>query len=158
MIALMMQKIAKVKKLQWQVKHYGQSALLLNNQQKKGSSRHQRSKHLRINPLRVLLLLGPSHHLSIIALLLTPLMTTLIPPKLGFYFAANENLFLYIPPLSTHPQSCLKSLITGEYWRLKDSHPQQLLHRRHLLTELEPILYSTVSFIDNKTYNLPNPK
>jgi len=34
------------------------------------------------------------------------------------------NLYLYIPPISAHPQSCFKGLITGEiirYWKLNSN-------------------------------------
>lgn len=73
------------------------------------------------------------------------------------------NLYLYIPPMSAHPPSCFKGLITGEllrYWRqntnindfmsILSSFIQRLLQRGHNLDTLIPALQTTASLIDNR--------
>jgi len=72
------------------------------------------------------------------------------------------NLYLYIPPLSAHPPSCFKGLISGElsrYWsqNTKDSDFIQitsefiirLCQRGHQLQDLIPLLHTAASNIDN---------
>jgi hypothetical protein len=77
-------------------------------------------------------------------------------------FQKDLNLYLYIPPISAHPTSCFKGLITGElsrYWH-QNSSPEdfinitknfilRLLQRGHLLEELIPTLRSAAANIDN---------
>jgi hypothetical protein len=72
------------------------------------------------------------------------------------------NLYLYIPPLSAHPHSCIKGLITGEilwYWN-QNSTPEELIdittlfiqcliNRGHTIQNLIPILLTAASTIDN---------
>jgi hypothetical protein len=78
-------------------------------------------------------------------------------------FQKNMNLYLYIPPLSAHPTSCFKGLITGEtlrYWnqnsnkedfiKLMSSFISRLLARGHQLNQLIPILQTAAAKIDNK--------
>jgi len=67
-------------------------------------------------------------------------------------FQKPMNLYLYIPPSSAHPTSCLKGLIMGElrrYWLQNDPDTFQtillkfitrLLHRGHDITNISPIL------------------
>jgi hypothetical protein len=74
------------------------------------------------------------------------------------------NLYLYIPPLSAHPPSCLKGLIAGEmrrYW-LQNSPKgyesillefiKRLLNRGHTLASLTPILTQAAQILD-KNHN-----
>jgi hypothetical protein len=72
------------------------------------------------------------------------------------------NLYLYIPPLSAHPFSCLKGLIQGElkrYWRQNTTEnfqklvahfAKRLYLRGHSMETLYPIFLQAV-----KTLNLP---
>jgi len=76
-------------------------------------------------------------------------------------FQKSLNLYLYIPPSSAHPPSCLKGLIYGElrrYWLQK--RPEQfssivtkfighLLDRGHLLQDLLPIIRNAAMKLDN---------
>jgi hypothetical protein len=73
------------------------------------------------------------------------------------------NLYLYIPPLSTHPHSCIKGLIIGKilsYWN-QNSTPedfteittlfiQRLIDRGNTIQQLTPILQTAALTIDNK--------
>jgi hypothetical protein len=66
-------------------------------------------------------------------------------------FQIEMNLYLYIPPLSAHPPSCLKGLITGElqrYWlqnsrtdfqRILVKFIERLTERGHTIESLKPI-------------------
>jgi hypothetical protein len=70
------------------------------------------------------------------------------------------NLYLYIPPSSAHPPSCLKGLIVGElrrYWTQNNPTDYQiilqkfierLMERGHTLEGLTPILYQAALSID----------
>jgi len=85
-------------------------------------------------------------------------------------YQKNLNLYLYIPPVSAHPPSCLKGLIAGElrrYW-LQNS-PEyykvtlskfidRLLCRGHSLDNLIPILTQAATSLDNRLAKpLENP-
>jgi len=73
------------------------------------------------------------------------------------------NLYLYIPPLSVHPPSCLKGLIAGEmrhYWLQNDPASykaillkfiERLLDRWHTLPSLLPILAQAAQTLDSRT-------
>jgi len=72
------------------------------------------------------------------------------------------KLYLYIPPLSAHPSSCLKGLLTGElnrYW-FQNSEKEDfidvttkfilwLVQRGHQMQHLIPSLYTVAAYIDN---------
>ena len=71
------------------------------------------------------------------------------------------NLYLYIPPSSAHPPSCLKGLIMGEirrYW-LQNSPVElqailtkfiiRLLNRGHNNTSIKPLLMEATDALDN---------
>lgn len=77
-------------------------------------------------------------------------------------FQKEDNLYLYIPPLSAHPTSCFKGLITGEllcFWNLNSSQEDfidntikfisRLLQRGHYISDLIPTLQSAAVIIDN---------
>jgi len=77
-------------------------------------------------------------------------------------FQKEMNLYLYIPPLSAHPPSCLKGLITGElrrYW-LQNSHADfqeilckfitRLTERGHTIDSLKPIFEQAARLIDRR--------
>jgi hypothetical protein len=79
-------------------------------------------------------------------------------------FQKPLNLYLYLPPLSAHPTSCLKGLLKGElyrYWTQNDPIHFKLLvtkfierlHARgHSLTNLTPLLtQAAASLVNNKT-------
>ena len=72
------------------------------------------------------------------------------------------NLYLYIPPISAHPQSCFKGLITGElirYWKQNSDQKdfinvtqlfiQRLVQRGYKVNDIIPTLRSTAATIDN---------
>jgi hypothetical protein len=77
------------------------------------------------------------------------------------------NLYLYIPPLSAHPSSCLKGLISGElrrYWI--QNHPlqfqeilvcflQRLTDRGHTLDSLIPLVLQATNILDHHSSQLP---
>jgi len=72
------------------------------------------------------------------------------------------NLYLYIPPLSAHPNSCFKGLIHGElkrYWlqnspseftKLVAKFIERLLSRGHTIKNLMPILKQAANKIDSE--------
>ncbi len=78
-------------------------------------------------------------------------------------------LYTYILPLSAHPTSCFKGLITGEllrYWAQNSDKTdflnittlfiKCLINHGHQLTDIAPILASAAASIDNRasgTYN-----
>jgi hypothetical protein len=77
-------------------------------------------------------------------------------------FQKAHNLYLYIPPLSAHPISCFKGLITGEiyrYWlqntdetdfiKITTNFILRLLQRGHQLNQILPILHTAAANIDN---------
>jgi hypothetical protein len=67
-------------------------------------------------------------------------------------YQKSMNLYLYIPPLSAHPQSCFKGLIHGEvrrYWIQNNpsifqaillKFIQRLIDRGHTLEQLTPLI------------------
>jgi hypothetical protein len=72
------------------------------------------------------------------------------------------NLYTYIPPLSAHPKSCFKGLITGEllrYWHQNTDERdfinitslfiKRLTQRGHCTQDIIPILQRTAASIDN---------
>jgi hypothetical protein len=75
-------------------------------------------------------------------------------------YQKDMNLYLYIPPSSAHPPSCLKGLIVGElrrYWTQNNPTDYQiilqkfierLMERGHTLEGLTPILYQAALSID----------
>jgi len=74
----------------------------------------------------------------------------------------NMNLYLYIPPTSAHPPSCLKGLITGEmrqYWlqnnyndfqNILSKFIERLIDRGHKLEDLIPV-FQQASYTLSKT-------
>jgi len=83
-------------------------------------------------------------------------------------FQKSMNLYLYIPPRSSHPPSCLKGLISGElrrYYLQNNSNDFQnlltkfirrLLDRGHKLEDLTPLLLQAASAIDRRIVPPPN--
>jgi hypothetical protein len=81
-------------------------------------------------------------------------------------FQKSLNLYLYIPPLSAHPPSCLKGLIAGEmrrYWLQNNPEAfrdivtmflERLINRGNSLESLTPILHQVVSSLDNGNVDL----
>jgi len=81
-------------------------------------------------------------------------------------YQKDMNLYLYIPPLSVHPPSCFKGLITGEvrrHWlqnNLEDFQQlllkfiEWLLARGHTLDKISPLLQNAAATLDNKVINL----
>jgi len=73
------------------------------------------------------------------------------------------NLYLYIPPSSSHPPSCLKGLITGELRRyFLQNNPEdfekiltkfigRLTERGHKLQDITPLLLQAAATIDRET-------
>jgi hypothetical protein len=80
-------------------------------------------------------------------------------------YQKDMNLYLYIPPLSAHPPSCFKGLITGEvrrYWL--QNNPEdfktlllkfigRLLSRGHTLQDISPLLQNAAATLDDKAIN-----
>jgi hypothetical protein len=76
-------------------------------------------------------------------------------------YQKDMNLYLYIPPLSAHPPSCFKGLITGElrrYWLQNNPDDfqnilckfiERLTERGHTLETLTPILKLAASQLDS---------
>jgi hypothetical protein len=81
-------------------------------------------------------------------------------------YQKDMNLYLYIPPLSAHPPSCFKDLITGEvrrYWLQNNPVNFQMIHikfierllaRGHTLDKITPLIRNTATMLDNKGINL----
>lgn len=80
------------------------------------------------------------------------------------------NLYLYIPPSSAHPPSCLKGLIPGELWcyQLQNNTNdfqvvltkfiERLTDRGHRIEDLTPLLHQAALAIDcNETPQLTQP-
>jgi hypothetical protein len=77
------------------------------------------------------------------------------------------NLYLYLPPNSAHPPSCLKGLITGEirrYWTQNSPEDFQsiltkfinrLLQRGYTLSNLTPILLKAAATLE-KSHSAPS--
>jgi hypothetical protein len=77
------------------------------------------------------------------------------------------NLYLYIPPPSAHPPSCLKGLIIGEmkrYWQQNNEQDfksmlskfiVRLTERGHNINTLTPILQDAATIIDKKPIITP---
>ena len=77
-------------------------------------------------------------------------------------FQKEMNLYLYIPPLSAHPPSCLKGLITGElrrYWlqnnktdfqRILIKFIERLTERGHTIENIKPIFEQAALLLDKK--------
>jgi len=75
-------------------------------------------------------------------------------------FQKEMNLYLYIPPLSAHPPSCLKGLITGElrrYWLQNNKTDfqhilikfiERLTERGHTIESLTPIFEQAALLLD----------
>jgi len=72
------------------------------------------------------------------------------------------NLYLYIPPLSAHPSSCFKGLITGELYRywwqnteekdfidITTKFIQRLINRGHQPNNIIPLIQTAASNIDS---------
>jgi arsenate reductase-like glutaredoxin family protein len=87
---------------------------------------------------------------------------TILNSRLNFAtFQKPLNLYLYIPPLSAHPQSCFKGLIKGElnrFWRqnspynfqeLTTKFLERLHARGHSLEKLRPLFTEAASTLDN---------
>jgi hypothetical protein len=84
-------------------------------------------------------------------------------------FQKPLNLHLYIPPLSAHPQSCLKGLITGElrrYWiqnspadfqELVTKFIERLHDRGHIIDNLLPLFLQAAATLENFTSKPQNP-
>jgi len=80
-------------------------------------------------------------------------------------YQKSLNLYLCIPPLSVHPPSCFKGLITGEirrYWLQNDPKTFQdilakflehLLNKGHTLENLIPLIKHTASLLDSSITN-----
>jgi len=84
-------------------------------------------------------------------------------------FQKDMNLYTYIPPLSAHPNSCFKGLITGEilrYWcqnsnkkdfiNITSLFIQRLVNQGHQINDIVKTLMSAAASIDNAatgTYN-----
>jgi hypothetical protein len=78
------------------------------------------------------------------------------------------NLYLSIPPLSAHPQSCFKGLIHGElrrYWAQNNPSNyqaillkflQRLMDRGHTLEQLTPLFMQAAINLDNITWKQGN--
>jgi hypothetical protein len=77
-------------------------------------------------------------------------------------FQKETNLYLYLPPQSAHPPSCLKGLISGElnrYWaqnkpsdfqKILASFIQRLTQRGHKLEDLIPIFQQAAASLETK--------
>lgn len=76
------------------------------------------------------------------------LTINLVKPSLTFStYQKPLNLYLYIPPLSAHPNSCLKGLIKGEVYRYwVQNNPQEY---QHLITKFIERLHARGHTIKN---------
>jgi hypothetical protein len=84
------------------------------------------------------------------------------PTTKTFTFQKSMNLYLYIPPLSSHPPSCLKGLISGELCRYLTQNDKEdfeemlvkfitiLTDRGHKLEHLTPLFLQVAAAL-NKT-------
>jgi hypothetical protein len=84
-------------------------------------------------------------------------------------FQKPLNLHLYIPPLSAHPQSCIKGLIAGEirrYWIQNSPNDFQTLVRKfierlhargHTVNNLTPLLLQAAATLDSHTTKRQDP-
>jgi hypothetical protein len=76
-------------------------------------------------------------------------------------YQKDMNLYLYIPPLSAHPPSCFKGLITSEvrrYWlqnnpenfqKILINFIERLVERGHSLTDISPLLHRAAASMDS---------
>jgi len=76
-------------------------------------------------------------------------------------YQKDMNLYLYIPPMSAHPPSCFKGLMTGEvqrYWlqnspedfqRILIKFIERLMARGHRIEDISPLLNRAAAFLDN---------
>jgi hypothetical protein len=83
-------------------------------------------------------------------------------------FQKNLNLYLYIPPKSAHPPSCLKGLIAGElrrYWLQNNTKDfiaittkflERLTERGHQLDKLTPIFQQAAATLDLNLRSTPD--
>jgi hypothetical protein len=81
-------------------------------------------------------------------------------------YQKDMNLYLYIPPLSAHPPSCFKGLITSEvrrYWLQNNPENfqtilikfiERLLDRGHTLDKISSLISNAATKLDNKGNNL----
>jgi hypothetical protein len=81
----------------------------------------------------------------------------------GAIITSTMNLYLYIPPSSAHPPSCLKGLIAGElrHYFIQNNREgfegmltkfiHRLLDRGHSLDNILPILLQAATNLDNRT-------
>jgi len=101
----------------------------------------------------------PSKHTTFLDLHLQLSGTTIITST----HQKDLNLYLYIPPRSAHPPSCLKGLIAGEmrrYWLQNNTENFQtiltkfikrLTDRGHRIDDLIPLLHQAAITIDSNT-------
>jgi hypothetical protein len=80
-------------------------------------------------------------------------------------FQKMMNLYLYIPPLSSHPPSCFKGLIAGElrqYYLQNNTEKFQeilakfigrLLDRGHSIEDISPLLLQVANNLDQQPTN-----